>query len=155
EGVYSMEGDVAPIPEITALCDRHGAILMVDESHSLGVLGPTGRGFLEHFGLPPGAIGVRVGTLSKSLGSCGGFIAGKVDLIEYLKHTARGFLFSVATPPPQAAAALASLRLIRREPERVARLRRNARRLTEGLRRLEFTLTGTTTPIVPVLCGTE
>jgi len=155
DGVYSMEGDVAPLPEICALCDRYDALLMVDEAHSLGVLGANGRGVQEHFGLPADAIDLKMGTLSKSLGSCGGYIAGADTLIDYLKHSARGFLFSVAAPVPQMAAALKGLQILRREPERVAVLQRNTRRFLRGLRQLGFRLTNTVTPIVPILCDTE
>jgi glycine C-acetyltransferase len=155
DAVYSMEGDVAPLPEIHRLCERWDALLMVDEAHSLGVLGATGRGVQEHFGLPPDAIGVKMGTLSKSLGSCGGYIAGDAALVDQLRHTARGYLFSVAAPVPQVAAALRGLEVLRREPGRVAALRENARRLIAGLRRLGFRLTATQTPIVPILCDTQ
>jgi glycine C-acetyltransferase len=155
DAVYSMEGDVAPLPEIVELCDRYDALLMVDEAHSLGVLGATGRGILEHFGLPPDAIDVKMGTLSKSLGSCGGYIAGDSALVDHLRHAARGYLFSVAAPAPQVAAALKGLELLRREPGRVEILRENTFRFVAGLKRLGFRLTDTRTPIVPILCDTD
>lgn len=155
DAVYSMEGDIAPVPEIAALCDRYDALLMVDEAHSIGVLGSTGRGVQEHFGLSADAIDVKMGTLSKSLGSCGGYIGGRADLVEYLKHAARGSVFSGAMPPPQVAAALTAIRILQREPERVAKLHSNTHRLISGLRGLGLPLTDTVTPIVPVLCGTE
>ncbi len=155
DAVYSMEGDVAPLPEICELCDRHDALLMVDEAHSLGVLGATGRGVQEHFGLPAGAIDVKMGTLSKALGSCGGYIAGDAALIDHLRHAARGYLFSVAAPVPQVAAALKGLEILRREPWRVEALRENTLRFITGLRAQGFRLTDTRTPIVPVLCDTE
>jgi 8-amino-7-oxononanoate synthase len=155
DGVYSMEGDVAPLPDIADLCDRYDALLMVDEAHSLGVLGATGRGIQEYYGLPPDAIDIKMGTLSKSLGGCGGYIAGKAEVIDYLKHAARGFVFSGAAPVPQMAAALKALQILRREPERVATLQRNTHHFLQGLRQLGFELTATQTPIVPILCGTE
>jgi len=155
DAVFSMEGDIAPLPDIVALCDQYRAMLMVDEAHSLGVLGATGKGIQEYFNLPPNAIDVKMGTLSKSLGSSGGYIAGKLKLIDYLKHTARGFLFSGAMSAPQTAAALTGLRILQREPERVSRLQKHTRRLIAELREVGFRLTDTVTPIVPVLCGTE
>src|SRR5262249_59628729 len=104
DAVCSMDGDVAPLPEIVALCRRYGAALMVDEAHSLGVLGATGRGIAEHFDLDAGAIDVRTGTLSKSIPSAGGYAAGSHALVDALKHNARAFILSAAVPPPQAAA---------------------------------------------------
>jgi 8-amino-7-oxononanoate synthase len=155
EGGYSMEGDIAPLPEIVDLCQRHGAVLMVDEAHSLGVLGKTGRGVQEHFGLPADAIDVKMGTLSKALGSQGGFIAGSVELIDYLKHHAHTFVFSASLAPPLAAAALKALEVLRREPWRVERLQHNARRLTSGLRSLGLPTTESRSAIVGLLCPTE
>jgi len=154
DAVFSMEGDVAPLPEIHSLCRRYDAMLMVDEAHSLGVLGVTGRGIQEHFSLAPDAIDIKMGTLSKSLGSCGGYIAAKPLIIDYLRHSARGHVFSGATPVPQVKAALSALRILQREPERVDRLQLNTRRFVRGLRTLGFQLPPTQTPIVPILCET-
>mgnify|MGYP005846050837 CR=1 FL=1 len=122
EGVYSMDGDIPELPEFIEIKKRHGALLMVDEAHSIGVLGKTGRGIGEHFGINPADVELWMGTLSKSFASCGGYIAGSEALIEYLKYTAPGFVYSVGMSPPNVAAALAAIRLLRKEPRRVARL---------------------------------
>ncbi len=154
DAVYSMEGDIAPLPDIVRLCRQYDALLMVDEAHSLGVLGTTGRGVQEHFGLPPDAIDVKMGTLSKGLASQGGFVAGREEIITFLKYNARGFVFSTAPPAPGMAAAMKALEILQREPERVETLRRNAARLLEGLHALGLKTTRTQTPIIPVLCET-
>jgi 8-amino-7-oxononanoate synthase len=154
EGVYSMEGDIAELPAIVALKKRHGALLMVDEAHSFGVLGDSGFGVGEHFGLAAEDIDIRMGTLSKALGASGGYIAGDSKLIDYLKFTAPGFLFSVALPPAETAAALAALGLLRREPERAARLRAKSALFLDRARALGLdTETSAGTPIVPVVIG--
>jgi 8-amino-7-oxononanoate synthase len=119
EGHYSMDGDVPDLPAFTAIARRHRAWLMVDEAHALGVLGPRGFGIADRFGVDPGEVDIWMGTLSKSLVSCGGYIAGRADLIDYLKLAAPGFVFSVGMAPAAAAAALAALELLEREPERV------------------------------------
>lgn len=126
EGVYSMDGD---IPDMRALVDikkRHDALLMVDEAHSMGVLGKTGRGVGEHAGIDPGDVDLWMGTLSKSLASCGGYIAARREIVDYLRHTAPGFVFSVGMAPPLAAAALAALHCLETEPGRVAQLHARA-----------------------------
>ena len=120
EGHYSMDGDVPDLPAFIAVARRHRAWLMVDEAHALGVLGPRGFGIADRFGVDPGEVDIWMGTLSKSLVSCGGYIAGRADLIDYLKLVAPGFVFSVGMAPAAAAAALAALELLEREPERVA-----------------------------------
>jgi 8-amino-7-oxononanoate synthase len=122
EGVYSMDGDIAPMDKLVSVKKRHGAVLMVDEAHSLGVLGEQGLGVKEHFGLLPEDVDVWMGTLSKSLASCGGYIAGSAKMVEFLRHSAPGFIYSVGLSPPDTAAALAALRVLRREPERIRRL---------------------------------
>jgi 8-amino-7-oxononanoate synthase len=127
EGHYSMDGDVPDLAAFVAVARRHRAWLMVDEAHALGVLGPRGRGSAERAGIDPGAVDIWMGTLSKSLVSCGGYIAGRRDLVAYLKRTAPGFVFSVGLAPPAAAAALAAIEILEREPERVRRV--NARAL--------------------------
>lgn len=126
EGCYSAEGDVPDLAAFVALAKRHQVNLFVDEAHSLGVLGRTGRGICEHAGVDPRQVDICMGTLSKALGSAGGYIAGSRALIEYLRYTAPGFVYSVGIAPPCAAAALAALRKLDAEPERVARLRANA-----------------------------
>ena len=131
EGVYSMDGDYPELPRFIEVKQRHKAFLMVDEAHSAGVMGPHGRGIGEHFEVDPTDVDIWMGTLSKSFGACGGYIAGCKALVEYLKYTAPGFVYSVGISPPNAAAALASLRLLEEEPERVARLADNSRLFLE------------------------
>jgi 8-amino-7-oxononanoate synthase len=127
EGVYSMDGDYPDLPRFIEVKRRHKTFLMVDEAHSAGVMGPHGRGIGEHFEVDPADVDLWMGTLSKAFGSCGGYIAGNKPLIEYLKYTSPGFVYSVGISPSNAAAALASLRLLEEEPERVARLAENSR----------------------------
>ena len=133
EGHYSMDGDIPDLPAFSAMARRHGAWLLVDEAHSLGVIGKTGKGIAEHFNLPASAADFWMGTLSKTLSGCGGYIAGKRDLVEYLKVSAPGFVYSVGMPPPIAAAAIASLDMMEREPERVAKLNANTRLLMDEI----------------------
>jgi 7-keto-8-aminopelargonate synthetase-like enzyme len=154
EGVYSMDGDYPELPPFIEVRKKHKAILMVDEAHSLGALGKTGRGITEHFGVNPRDVDLIMGTLSKAMGSCGGYIAGCKELIEYLKYTSPGFVFSCGLPPSGAAAALASLRLSQREPERVERLQANARLfLTLAKQRGLSTGMSNNTPVVPIITG--
>jgi 8-amino-7-oxononanoate synthase len=122
EGLYSMDGDIADLKTVVEIKQRHDAILMVDEAHSFGVLGKRGRGIAEHQGIDPNDVDIWMGTLSKSLASCGGYVAGNQDLIDNLRHFCPGFLFSVGMAPPTAAAALAALEIIQAESGRVARL---------------------------------
>ena len=154
DGVFSMEGDVAPLPEIVALCERFGARLMVDEAHGAGVLGTRGAGASELFGVEE-RVDVRMGTFSKSLASCGGFIAGSHEVIDYLRIQSRAFLFTASAVPAAVGAALAALRVIRSEegPPLFARVLENARVLEDGLHDLGFRVMrgAQTTPIVPVL----
>jgi 8-amino-7-oxononanoate synthase len=126
EGHYSMDGDVPDLAAFVTVARRHRAWLMVDEAHSLGVLGPRGFGLADHAGVDPGEVDIWMGTLSKTLVSCGGYIAGRKDLVDYLKRMAPGFVFSVGMAPPCAAAALAALEILQREPERVRRLNERA-----------------------------
>jgi 8-amino-7-oxononanoate synthase len=127
EGIYSMDGDFADLPKFVGLAKRHKALLMVDEAHSIGVMGPRGRGIGEHFGVNPADVDLWMGTLSKALGSCGGYIAGSHTLVRWLKYTVPGFVYSVGLPPAAAGAALGALRLLDRDPVRVAKLHDNAR----------------------------
>ncbi len=155
EGVYSMDGDIPALPAFIKIKKRHGAFLMVDEAHSIGVLGKTGRGIGEHFGINPAEVELWMGTLSKSFASCGGYIAGSRALIEYLKYTAPGFVYSVGISPPNAAAALAAIRLLRREPERVTRLRELSGlffRLAQE-RGLDTGASRSGSPVIPVIVG--
>ncbi|HEX6960584.1 MAG TPA: aminotransferase class I/II-fold pyridoxal phosphate-dependent enzyme, partial [Lacipirellula sp.] len=154
EGVYSMDGDYPDLPQFVEIKKRHKAYMMVDEAHSIGTMGLHGRGMSEHFGIKPSEVDLWMGTLSKSFGSCGGYIAAKREIIEYLKYTAPGFVYSVGLSPANAAAALASLQLLQEEPERVARLAENSRlflRLAKdaGLN----TGMSNNTPVVPVITG--
>jgi 8-amino-7-oxononanoate synthase len=149
DAVFSMDGDVAPLPGIIALAERYDAFVMLDEAHATGVLGPGGEGSLEHFGLDAG-VGVLMGTLGKALGSVGGFVAGSRDLIHFLATRARSFLFTTALPAAAVAAALEALRILRSEPERVERLWSNARRLHRGLAELGITVAVEAAAIVPV-----
>ncbi|WP_161602535.1 aminotransferase class I/II-fold pyridoxal phosphate-dependent enzyme [Tautonia marina] len=155
DAVYSMDGDVAPLPEIAELCHRHGALLMVDEAHSLGVMGETGRGIQEHFNLPADAIDIKMGTLSKAIASCGGFIAARQEIIDYLKFHARGFIFSAALPAAQVGAARKCLEIIRDEPYLAGRLRELRDRFVSGLRDLGFEVPPTDSAIVPILFRSE
>jgi 8-amino-7-oxononanoate synthase len=154
EGFYSMDGDMPDLPRLVELKTRFGAWLMVDEAHSLGVLGKTGRGVAEHFGLPSKSVDIWMGTLSKTLGSCGGYIAGSKELVMILKFQAPGFVYSVGMPAPAAAAALAALELLKAEPERIARLKANGDLFLE-LAKSAGLDTGTSIgyAVVPVIVG--
>jgi 8-amino-7-oxononanoate synthase len=152
EGVYSMDGDFPDLPQFVDVARRHKALLMVDEAHSIGTMGPHGRGLSEHFDVHPRDVDIWMGTLSKAFGSCGGYIAGCRELVEYLKYTSPGFVYSVGLSPPNTAAALASLRLLEEEPERVAMLHSNARDFLEQARgRGLNTGTSNGTPVIPVI----
>lgn len=154
EGVYSTDGDVADLPALVELKQRYRAFLMVDEAHSMGVLGSTGRGISEHFGVNPARVDLWMGTLSKSLASCGGYIAGSRALVEYLKYTAPGFVYSVGISPPNAAAALAALRVLEAEPQRVSRLHQRARLFWSRARQRGLdTGTSQDSPVIPILVG--
>jgi len=152
DGVFSMLGDLANLPRIVELAERFGARVLVDEAHSLGVLGSNGRGAVEHFGLED-RVDLVMGTFSKSLASIGGFIAGPEGVLHYVKHHARPLIFSAATPPAAAAAVLAALDVLETQPELRARVTHNATRAREGLRALGFDTGDAETPIVPVLIG--
>jgi glycine C-acetyltransferase len=153
DGVFSMEGDVAPLPDLVELCHRHDALLVVDDSHGIGVLGSTGRGAAEHFGLL-GMVDVITGTLGKSLGgAAGGFVAGSDELVELLIQRARPSLFSNALPATVACSAAAAIEVMLREPDRVERLRRNTGRLRDGLRRLGYACEDSPSAIIPLVLG--
>ena len=154
DAVFSMDGDIINLPEVSRLCREYDAMLMVDEAHSVGVLGETGHGIEEHFGLH-GAIDLNMGTLSKTIPSVGGYVAGKQDVITYLKHVARAFVFSAALPPAQAAAAKASFEVIEEETERVKLLQRNVELFLGGLKERGFDTLNSETPIVPIICGED
>lgn len=154
DAVFSMDGDIIDFPNVVALCQKYNAWLMIDEAHSVGVLGKTGRGIEEHFDMQ-GSIDIKMGTLSKTIPSVGGYIAGSKDLIEYLRHASRAYIFSAALPPAQAAAAAAAFEVILDEPWRVEKLCQNADQFISGLNALGFDTLNTETAIVPVLCGTD
>jgi 8-amino-7-oxononanoate synthase len=154
EGVYSMDGDMPDLPKFVEVKKRHKAILMIDEAHSIGVLGKTGRGLGEYQGVDRRDVDIWMGTLSKALGALGGFISGSKALVEYLRYTAPGFVFATAMPPPSAAAAIAAIKLIEAEPQRLKQLRENSR-LFLALARSYGLNTGSSenTPVVPVILG--
>jgi len=152
EGVYSMDGDYPDLPKVIEIKKRHRALLYVDEAHSLGVMGATGRGICEHYGVDPGEGDIWMGTISKALGSMGGYIAGRRVLVEYLKYTTPAMVFATAMSPPNAAAALAAIRVIRREPERVSRLRDRSRLFQKLARDAGLDIgTSQDTPVIPVI----
>jgi glycine C-acetyltransferase len=154
DSVFSMDGDIIEFPKMVELCKKYKAWLMIDEAHSIGVLGKTGRGIEEHFDMP-GVIDIKMGTLSKTIPSVGGYVAGKRDLIEYLRHASRAYIFSAALPPAQAAAAKAAFEVMLDEPWRVEKLNANTRQFIGGLKARGFDTLSTQTAIVPVLCGTD
>ncbi len=152
DGVFSMDGDIAPLPELVEVAERHGAIMMVDDAHASGVLGRAGRGTIDHFGLH-GRVDIQVGTLSKAIGALGGYVCGSRDLIEYLYHRARPFLFSTSHPPSVAATCLAAIDLLEQEPERIEWLWRNTEYFKNGLRAAGLQTGASQTPITPILVG--
>jgi 8-amino-7-oxononanoate synthase len=156
EGVYSMDGDIPDLPKLVEVKKRHQALLMVDEAHSIGVLGATGRGIAEYHNVDRRDVDIWMGTLSKSFGSCGGYIAGSKALVEYLRYTAPGFVFAAGMPPPAAAAALASVRMLIKEPWRVARLRENSALFLELCKgRGLNTGTSRDSAVIPVILGSS
>ncbi len=154
DAVFSMDGDVVDLPKMAALCKKYGAWLMMDEAHSLGVLGKTGRGIEEHFNLW-GSVDIKMGTLSKTIPSVGGYVAGKKELIQYLRHASRAYIFSAALPPAQTAAANEAFKVILDEPWRIEKVNTNGQQFIRGLKNAGFDTMLTTTAIVPVLCGTD
>lgn len=154
DGVFSMDGDIAPLPELVEVAERHGAIMMVDDAHASGVLGRGGAGTVDHFGLH-GRVDIQVGTLSKAIGVLGGFIAGPRHLIDWLENRGRPYLFSTSAPPAVVAACIEALELIRDEPERIERLWANTRMFKAGLHELGFDTGESQTPITPVITGDE
>jgi glycine C-acetyltransferase len=154
DAVFSMDGDVIDLPNVVALCRKYNAYLMMDEAHSVGVLGKTGRGIEEHFDMW-GSVDIKMGTLSKTIPSVGGYVAGKRELIDYLRHASRAYIFSAALPPAQAAAANESFKVILDEPWRLEKLNANTQQFISGLKGMGFDTMLTTTAIVPVLCGTD
>jgi glycine C-acetyltransferase/8-amino-7-oxononanoate synthase len=152
DGVFSMDGDVAPLHELSTLSREYGADLYVDDAHGTGVMGPGGRGTIEHFDLDS-IIPFHMGTLSKALGSSGGFVAGPESMIQYFLNTSRSFVFTTAPTPGSAAAVTAALAIVQGEPERRTRLWTNRDRLYRGLKNLGFTLPASASPILPIIVG--
>jgi glycine C-acetyltransferase len=157
DGVFSMDGDIGPVDKLGALAEKYGAIMMVDDAHASGVLGRNGRGSIDHFSMH-GRVDVQVGTLSKAIGALGGYVCGSKDLIDYLYHRARPFLFSTSHPPSVAATCIAAFDILEQEPERIDRLWKNTRYFQGELKRAGFNIGGvntpkTETPITPVIVG--
>jgi glycine C-acetyltransferase len=152
DGVFSMDGDIGALPGLAEAAEKHGAIMMVDDAHASGVLGRNGRGTIDHFGLH-GRVQVQVGTLSKAIGVLGGYVCGSRDLIEFLYHRARPFLFSTSHPPAVAAACLAAFDVLEQEPERIQALWDNTNYFKQGLTSSGFHTGNSETPITPVMVG--
>jgi len=157
DGVFSMDGDIGPVGSLAYLCEKYGAIMMVDDAHASGVLGRNGRGSVDHFGCTQ-RVDIQVGTLSKAIGSLGGYVCGSRDLIDYLYHRARPFLFSTSHPPSVAASCIAAFDILENEPERIERLWSNTRYFQEQLAHAGFDIGGRTTPksetpITPIIIG--
>src|SRR5689334_9503933 len=152
DGVFSMEGDIAPLPGLVELAERYGTIMMIDDAHSSGVLGRNGRGTVDHFNLH-GRVDVQVGTLSKAIGALGGYVCSSRDTIEFLYHRARPFLFSTSHPPSVAASCLAAFEVLEEEPQLIQRLWDNTNFFKEGLKRLGFDTGMSETPITPIIVG--
>jgi 7-keto-8-aminopelargonate synthetase-like enzyme len=147
-----MEGDIAPLPDIVKLCKKYGARIMVDDAHGIGVLGKTGRGTAEHFGLERD-VDIIMGTYSKSLASIGGFVAASEDVIHYMKHTSRPLIFSASPPPASVASVIAALDVIDQEPDRRERLWHNTRKMMKAFKQMGYDTGTTETPIIPLLMG--
>lgn len=152
EGVFSMDGDIAPLPDLVSLAEKYGAIFMVDDAHGAGVLGKTGKGTAEHFGLS-GRVQIQMGTLGKAFGSFGAYAAGNRGLIDFLINTSRSFIYSTALPPAVCAASLAALDVLDREPERRARLWENRNQFVNGLKSIGISTGESETPIIPLIIG--
>jgi glycine C-acetyltransferase len=152
DGVFSMDGDLGPLPDLCALAEEFGCIMMVDDAHASGVFGRNGRGTIDHFGVH-GRVDVQVGTLSKAIGALGGYVAGTRALIDFLHHRARPFLFSTSHPPPVAAACIAAIDVLMEEPQLIDRLWENTRFFKAGLKALGFNTGMSESPITPVIVG--
>lgn len=154
DGVFSMSGDIVDLPPIVRAAKEYGAVTYVDEAHSLGVVGPQGRGVVHHFGLN-NEVEIVMGTFSKSLGSMGGFIAGSSEMVEFLKHKARCLIFTASPAPAVVGGVLKALEIMQAEPERIEQLWKNTRKMHEGFKSIGFKIGTTQTPIVPILIGSE
>lgn len=153
DGVFSMEGDIAPIPEISKVCRRHGARLMVDDAHATGVLGKHGRGTCEHFNLSHKDVDLVVGTCSKSFAAVGGFVVGDADILHYIQHISRSMIFSASLPPASVASIIQALDIIENEPQRIKKLWDNAAYLMKRFKEMGLNTGETQTPIIPVIIG--
>ncbi|NTU56054.1 MAG: aminotransferase class I/II-fold pyridoxal phosphate-dependent enzyme, partial [Anaerolineales bacterium] len=154
DSVFSMDGDIIDLPKMVELCKKYNAWLMIDEAHSVGVLGEKGTGIEEYFNMY-GSIDIKMGTLSKTIPSVGGYVAANKDIITYLRHASRAYIFSAALPPAQAAAANEAFKVILDEPWRIQRLNENTKQFIHGLKSMGFDTMLTETAIVPVLCGDD
>jgi glycine C-acetyltransferase len=154
DAVFSMDGDIIDLPGLVAMCKKYNAWLMMDEAHSVGVLGKTGRGIEEHFDME-GSVDIKMGTLSKTIPSVGGYVAAKEEIITYLRHASRAYIFSAALPPAQTAAANEAFKVILDEPWRIEKLQANTDLFINGLKSSGFDTLLTETAIVPVLCGSD
>lgn len=152
DGVFSMDGDIAPLPGLVGLAEKYGCIMMIDDAHASGVLGRNGRGTVDHYNLH-GRVDIQVGTLSKAIGALGGYVCSTRDTIEFLYHRARPFLFSTSHPPSVAATCLAAFEVLEDEPERIEKLWANTRFFKEGLKNLGFNTGLSETPITPIIVG--
>ena len=152
DGVFSMDGDIAPLPQLVELAAKYGCIMMIDDAHASGVLGRNGRGTVDHFNLH-GRVDIQVGTLSKAIGALGGYVCSTRDTIEYLYHRARPFLFSTSHPPSVAATCIAAFEVLEEEPQRIEKLWANTRYFKEGVKKLGFNTGVSETPITPVIVG--
>jgi len=154
DGVFSVEGDLAPLDQMVPLARKYGARLMVDEAHAVGVMGEHGRGTAEHFGVEP-EVDLIMGTFSKTFASIGGYVLGDTEVMTFIRHQARTVLFSAAIPPAATATVLETLRILQEEPERREHLWKNARRMSAGLRGMGYNLGATVTPIMPIHIGDD
>jgi 8-amino-7-oxononanoate synthase len=154
DGVYSMGGDIAPLPQIVELCRKYGARVYCDDAHSLGVLGPQGRGTAAHFGLTD-KVDIIMGTFSKSFASLGGFVAGDRDVMQWVQHMARSMIFSASIPPAQVAAAMAALEIMQTETDRIEQLWQNTKKMREGFQSMGFDTGPSETPVIPIVIGDE
>jgi 8-amino-7-oxononanoate synthase len=153
DSVFSMDGDLAPLPQIASLAKRYDALLLVDDAHATGVLGRGGRGSASHFQLPPDSIDLLMGTLGKAMGSCGAFIAGRREYLDYLINKSRSFIYTTALPPAVLGASLAAVRLLREDPGLAAELREKVGYFRQALQQMGFDVSNDPTPIIPVIVG--
>jgi len=154
DGVFSMGGDIVNLPELVKVAKKHGARIMVDDAHGLGVLGKNGRGTAEHFGLEK-EVDLVMGTFSKSFASIGGFVAGSEEVLHYIKHVSRAFIFSASPPPAAVATVLAAVEILQKEPERRERLWKNYHKMKKGFEELGFNTGDSQTPIIPIIIGED